>query len=287
MIFRASHRHSWVSRKTKRHIQETTTMILKNKVAVVYGAGGDIGSAVARAFAREGAKVFLSGRSLRKVEAVAADIHGAGGIAEAAEVNALDESAIEAHLSGVAEKAGCIDISFNAVATAKPLPKLPLTELSAEDFALPFTTYTLANFLTARAAARRMVSRRAGVILTITGTPGRMGFLNVGGTSPAYAAIVALTRSLSAELGPQGVRALCLMPNAIPETTLIRDSFVRYAKAAGVTQAEFQARFENMTHVRRLTTLDELARTAVFLASDHASAMTGTVVNLSGGAVVD
>ena len=262
-------------------------MMLEKKVAVVYGAGGDIGGAVARAFAREGAKVFLSGRTLPKVEAVAAAIRDRGGIAEAAQVDALDEQAVERYVSAVVEKAGGLDISFNAIATARPLPKLPLTELSAEDFALPITTYTLANFLTARAAARRMVSRRSGVILTITGTPGRMGFLNVGGTSPAYAAIVALTRTLSAELGPQGVRVLCLMPNAIPESALIRESFGRYAKAAGVTQAEFQARFENMTHVRRLTTLDELADTAAFLASPRASAMTGTVVNLSGGAVVD
>ena len=262
-------------------------MMLKNKIAVVYGAGGDIGGAVARAFAREGAKVFLSGRTLPKVQAVAAGIESSGGIAEAGQVDALDESAIDAHLNLVAEKAGGIDISFNAIATAKPVPKLPLTELSLEDFALPFTTYTLANFLTARAAARRMIVKRSGVILTISGTPGRMGFLNVGGTSPAYAAIVALTRSLSAELGPQGVRAVCLMPNAIPETALIRESFGRHAKAAGVSQAEFQARFESMTHVRRLTSLDEVANTAVFLASDHASAMTGTVVNLSGGAVVD
>lgn len=262
-------------------------MILKNKVAIVYGAGGDVGGAVARAFAREGAKVFLSGRTLHKVQEVASEIKGLGGIAEASEVDALDELAVERYVDAVVEKAGGIDISFNAIATARAVPKLPLTELSAEDFALPITTYALANFLTARAAARRMVAKRSGVILTITGTPGRMGFLNVGGTSPGYAAVVALTRTLSAELGPQGVRVVCLMPNAIPESALIRESFARYAQAAGMTQADFQARFENMTHLKRLTTLDELARTAVFLASEHASAMTGTVVNLSGGAVVD
>jgi NAD(P)-dependent dehydrogenase (short-subunit alcohol dehydrogenase family) len=262
-------------------------VILKNKVAVVYGAGGDIGGAVARAFAREGAKVFLSGRTLRKVEAVATDINGRGGIAEAAQVDALDELAVEKYVAAVAAKAGAIDISFNAISLARAVPKSPLVELSAEDFALPITTFTRANFLTARSAARRMIAKRSGVILTITGTPGRMGFPNVGGTSPGYAAIAALTRTLSAELGPQGVRVLCLMPNAIPETATIRESFQRYAKAAGVSHAEFQAMFENMTHLRRLTTLAELASVAVFLASDQASGMTGTVVNLSGGAVVD
>jgi len=262
-------------------------MLLKNKIAVVYGAGGDIGAAVARAFAREGAKLFLSGRTLRKVEAVAADIVDRGGVAEAAQVDALDEKAVDRYVGAVVEKAGAIDISFNAISIARAVPKSPLLELSAEDFALPITTYTQANFLTARSAARRMVTKRSGVILTITGTPGRMGFPNVGGTSPGYAAVVALTRNLSAELAPQGVRVVCMMPNAMPETATIRESFGRYAKAAGVTPAEFQARFEGMTHLRRLTTLEELASVAVFMASDQASGMTGTVVNLSAGGVVD
>ena len=240
-------------------------MLLKNKIAVVYGAGGDIGAAVARAFAREGAKLFLGGRTLRKVEAVAADIIDRGGVAEAAQVDALDEKAVDRYVGAVVEKAGAIDISFNAISIARAVPKSPLLELSAEDFALPITTYTQANFLTARSAARRMVAKRSGVILTITGTPGRMGFPNVGGTSPGYAAVVALTRNLSAELAPQGVRVVCLMPNAMPETATIRESFGRYAKAAGVTPAEFQARFESMTHLRRLTTLEELASVAVFV----------------------
>jgi NAD(P)-dependent dehydrogenase (short-subunit alcohol dehydrogenase family) len=263
-------------------------MMLEDKIAVIYGAGGDVGGAVARAFAREGAKVFLSGRNLRKVEAVAADIIGRGGVAEAAEVDALDEQAVERFVGAVAEKAGTIDISFSAISVAQALPdKAPLLELSAEHFALPITAYTQANFLTARSAARRMVARRSGVILTITGTPGRMAFPNVGGSGPAYAAVAALTRSLSVELAPQGVRVVCLMPNAIPETITIRENFKRYAKAAGASPAEYQARIESMTHLRRLTTLAELANAAVFLASDQASAMTGTVVNLSGGGIAD
>jgi NAD(P)-dependent dehydrogenase (short-subunit alcohol dehydrogenase family) len=132
-----------------------------------------------------------------------------------------------------------------------------------------------------------MVVRRSGVILMITATPGRMGFPNVGGSAPAFAAVMALTRSFSAELAPQGVRVVCLMPNAIPETATIRENFARYATAAGVTPAEYQARLESMTHLGRLTTLAELANATAFLASSQASAMTGTVANLSGGAIPD
>jgi NAD(P)-dependent dehydrogenase (short-subunit alcohol dehydrogenase family) len=132
-----------------------------------------------------------------------------------------------------------------------------------------------------------MVARRSGVILTITATPSRIAIPNVGGSAPAFAAVVALTRTLSAELAPQGVRVVCLMPNAMPETATIRESFDRYAASAGITSAEYLARMESMTHLRRLTTLAELADAAAFLASDRASAMTGTVVNLSGGAIVE
>lgn len=263
-------------------------MILKDKIAIIHGAGGDIGGAVARAFASRGAKLFLSGRNLRPVEALAADITGSGGIAQAAELDALDELAVEKYVNRVAEQAGRIDISFNAISVARQLTqKAPLLELSESQFSLPIATYTRANFLTARSAARHMVEKRSGVILMITGTPGRAGFINVGGHAPAYAALVALTRSLSAELGPQGVRAVCLMPNAVPETTTIRESFERYAQAMKITRAQFQTQIENMTHLKRLTTLAELANTAAFVVSDLASGMTGTVVNLSGGGVVD
>jgi NAD(P)-dependent dehydrogenase (short-subunit alcohol dehydrogenase family) len=263
-------------------------MMLKDKVAVIYGAGGDVGGAVARAFAREGATLFLSGRTLRSVEAVAADIIGRGGRAEAAQVDVLDEQAVEQYVGAVAEKAGAIDISFAAISIARKLPdRAPLLGLSAEHFALPITVYTQANFLTARSAARRMVPKRSGVILMITATPYRLALPNVGGNAPACAGVAALSRTLSAELAPQGVRVVCLMPNAMPETTSIRDNFEKFAKAAGVTPAKFLGRIESTTHLRRLTTLAELANAAVFLASDQASAMTGTVVNLSGGAVVD
>jgi NAD(P)-dependent dehydrogenase (short-subunit alcohol dehydrogenase family) len=263
-------------------------MILEHKIALVHGAGGDIGGAVARAFAREGAKLFLSGRNLRPVEALAEDIISRGGSAEAAQLDALDEQAVDNYVGAVADQAGGIDISFNAISVAKELTgKAPLLELSEPHFSLPIATYTRANFLTARSAARRMVAKRSGVILMITGTPGRMGFANVGGNAPAYAALVALTRAFSVELGPQGVRAVCLMPNAIPETGTIAENFERYAQALNITRAQFQTQIESMTHLKRLTTLAEVANTAAFLVSDQASGMTGTVVNLSGGGVVD
>jgi len=263
-------------------------MLLENKNAVIYGAGGAVGGAVARAFAREGAKVFLTGRRLAVVEAVAKDTLAAGGRAEAAQVDALDEQAVEKHVDAVAKKAGAIDISFNAIGIPQPgIQGIPLAELPVESFTLPVATYARSHFLTARAAARRMVEKRSGVILMHTPEPARLGVPLVGGMAPAWAAMEALSRSLSAELAVQGVRAVCLRSTGIPETSAIDVVFGIHAKARGITREQFQAFLEGMTHRRRLTTLAELGNVAALMASDRAGAMTGTVANLTGGLIVD
>jgi NAD(P)-dependent dehydrogenase (short-subunit alcohol dehydrogenase family) len=160
-------------------------MMLKNKVAVIYGPGGGIGSAVARAFEREAAKLFLTGRHRAPVEVVAKEIVSAGGSAEAAEVDALDEQAADTHLQSVIDNAGRVDISFNAIGIPNPKIRVPLVELDVEQFSLPIATYTRSYFLTARLAARRMVANRSGVIMTLTSTPSRTGTPLVGGGGPA------------------------------------------------------------------------------------------------------
>jgi NAD(P)-dependent dehydrogenase (short-subunit alcohol dehydrogenase family) len=262
-------------------------MMLKDKVAVIYGAGGAIGGAVARAFAADGATVFLTGRSVAPVEVVAKDIVAAGGSAEAAEVDALDERAVDEHLESVIDKAARVDISFNAIGIPNPKSRVPLVELDVDQFSLPIATYTRSYFLTARLAARRMVANRSGVIMTVTATPSRTGTPFVGGGGPAMAAVEALTRNLSAELAPQGIRVVGLRPQGIPETGRIKESFGLYAKAAGMTWEQFQEQLAARTHPRRLSTLADLADMAVLVASDKASGMTGTTVNLSMGSLDD
>ena len=263
-------------------------MILKNKVAVVYGAGGAIGGAVARAFASEGASVFLTGRKLANTAAVAKNIVVAGGNAEAAEVDALDEQAIDKHLQSVVEKAGRVDISFNAIGVppAKILG-MPLTELDVEQFSLPIAGYTRSYFLTARLAARFMIPNKSGVIMTVSGLPGRVGTTSNGGYGSAQAAKEALTRDLSAELAPQGIRVVGLRPHGMPETSTMKEAFELKAKALKMTWEQFQGFLANWSHPRRIMTLAEMASMAVFMASDKASGMTGTTVNLTMGGVAD
>ena len=263
-------------------------MMLKDKVAVIYGAGGGTGGAVARAFAREGAKLFLTGRQRAPIEAVAKDIVSAGGSAEAAVVDALDEQAVDNHLQSVIDTAGRVDISFNAVGIPNAkIVGVPLIELDAEQFSLPITTYTMSYFLTARLAARRMVANKSGVIMTVTALPSRTGTPLIGGYGPAQAAKEALTRSLSAELAPQGIRVVSLRPQAMPETDSIREALEPRAVAMGMTWEQFQEVLATRTHPRRLMTLEEMANVAVFMASDKASGMTGTTVNLTLGSLDD
>ena len=259
-------------------------MILEGKVAVIYGAGGAVGGAVACAFAREGAKLFLTGRTRAPVEAVSKRIASA----EADEVDALDEQAVDKHLQGVIEKAGRVDISFNAVAIHNShILGVPLTELDAGQFSLPITTHAMSYFLTARLAARRMIPNKSGVIMTVTTLHSRTGLPFVGGYGPAQATKEALTRDLSAELAPHGVRVVGLRPQAMPEARKIGEAFQARARAAGLTQEKFLELLASKTHPRRLMTLEEMANVAAFMASDHASGMTGTTVNLTMGSLDD
>ncbi len=262
-------------------------MLLENKIAVIYAAGGAIGGAVARAFAREGASVFLTGRDQAKVDAVGEEIAAAGGSAEAAQVDALDEKAVEEHLDTVVEKAGGVDISFNAIGSGPAPDRIALTELAGDAFARPIAFLTGSNFITATAAARHMSGRGSGVIVTLTAVPGRMPANMIGGSAPAWAAVEAFSRSLALEVGPVGIRVVCLRSHAIPETPLIEENFATAAPAAGVTPAQFQEMLEQGTMLKRLPTLAEVADTAAFIASDGAGAMTATVVNVSAGSITD
>jgi NAD(P)-dependent dehydrogenase (short-subunit alcohol dehydrogenase family) len=261
-------------------------MMLKDKVVVIYGAGGAIGGAVARAFAREGARLFVTGRVREPVDAVAKDIVSAGGSAEAATIDALDEQAVDRHLQYMIDRTGRVDVSFNAVGVPdQQILGVPLVDLEAEKFSLPITAYTRSYFLTARLAARRMVASKSGVIMTVTALPSRTGTTLNGGYGPAMAAKEALTRDLSAELAPHGIRVVSMRPHGLPETLTMRD--VHELKTPGITYEQFQGALASTTHPRRVMTLAEVANVAVFMASDQASGMTGTTVNLTMGALDD
>lgn len=265
-------------------------MLLENKNAVIYGGGGAIGGAIALAFARTGAKVYLAGRTLAKLDAVAREITAEGGVAETAQVDALDEQSVEKHADAVAAEAGGIDITLNAVGIFH-VQGTPIAELSLEDYAYPITAYTQTNFITAKAVARHMVKKGSGVILTLSTPVSRMPGPGYMGHSVACAGIEAFTRHLAGELAPNGVRVICLRSHMIPEAEAkgshCRDVFRPVADRAGISIEEMMAGAARGTLLKRLPTLAEVANTAVFMASEQAGAMTGTVANLSCGFILD
>jgi len=217
-------------------------MLLASKNAVVYGAGGSMGGAVARAFAREGARVILAGRTLAK-------------------------------LDRVAREGRSIEMCFNAVGL-NDVQGIPLAEDSLDDFLAPVVEGARTHFLTATAAARRMTAQGSGVIIMLSPSAARASGPMMGGFSVACAAIECLTRTLAGEVGRHGVRVVALRPNRTPETV------------PEVSPVDVQLLVDG-TGLGRLPRLAEVADTAAFLASDGAGAITGAVVNLTCGAVVD
>jgi 3-oxoacyl-[acyl-carrier protein] reductase len=260
-------------------------MVLEGKNAVIYGGGGAIGGAVARAFAGAGARVYLAGRTRARLEKVATDTGGTVGVAE---VDALDERAVAEHADAIAADAGGIDIALNAVSFPHVQGTL-VTDLTFDEVWHPIDTFVRTNLLTATVVARHMAARRSGVILTLS-TP-RVMPPGVVGYGTTCAAIEAMTQRLAVDLGPSGVRVVCLRPHAISDApshgSYTNELFAQWAAEAGVSVEEMLVQWgENMTLRGRLPTLAQVADTAVFLASDSATPITGKVVDLTGGTAV-
>jgi 3-oxoacyl-[acyl-carrier protein] reductase len=258
------------------------TMLLERKNAVVYGGAGRIGRAVARAFADEGARVFLAGRTLATLDEVAQELSGAGAAVETAQVDALDERAVDEHAD--AAEAGGIDVCFNAIGHGD-VHGAPLLQMSFEDFVRPVEVALRTQFLTTRAAARHMTRQGSGVIMAITASTARLAIPEVGGTGVTWDAIESQCRQWACELGGYGVRVVWLQTTGIPEALADVEVFPAYGTGGTMTRGELIAWNERRTQLNRLTTLAEVGRAAAFLASDHASAMTATAVNLTCGQV--
>jgi NAD(P)-dependent dehydrogenase (short-subunit alcohol dehydrogenase family) len=256
-------------------------MLLQDKVAVIYGAGGSIGRAVALAFAREGATLFLTGRHAANVEATAAAVREAGGTAQTAVVDALDPEAVEAHADAVIAAAGHLDISLNLV-TRGDVQGIPLASMTVEDLVRPVTTGVTANFVTARAAAQHMTKQGSGVILALNSGSAH-GSPMMGGTGLADAATDTLIRNLALELGPSGVRAAGVWVAGIPETLTVEKLSAVNANIDAAAVEGILAHLASLRMTKRSPRLDEIAATITFLASDRAAGITGTWLNVTGG----
>jgi 3-oxoacyl-[acyl-carrier protein] reductase len=251
-------------------------VLLESKNAVIYGGGGSIGGAVARAFARGGAGVFLAGRTEAGLEEVADDIRAAGGQAETAVVDALDAAAVDRHADAVAAEAGSLDISFNLI-THGDVQGTPMVEMELDDYVRPVATAVSTTFLTARAAARHMVPQGSGVILIFGGSGPPLRGYSLGGLQAAFEAMESMRRQLASELGAHGVRTVTLrtggVPESIPEGFEGRDRIVQD--------------IADTTMLGRAATFEDVGNAAAFAASDWGRTMTAATINVSCGALVD
>jgi 3-oxoacyl-[acyl-carrier protein] reductase len=248
-------------------------LLLEGRNAVIYGGGGSVGGAVARAFAREGASVHLAGRTQAKLDAVAEAIRAARGRAETALLDALDEPAVDAHAEALVADHGSLDISMCLI-SQQDVQGTPLVEMTVDDFMRPVDVTTRSMFITARAAARHMTRQGSGVILAFGGYGDP--WPNLGGLQVAFQAAEALRRTLSVELGPHGVRVVTLQTNGIPES---------------ITDASFRSRIESgiidSTMLGRAATFEDVGNAAVFAASDWARTVTASKINITCGGFVD
>lgn len=260
--------------------------LLAGKVAVLYGGAGAMGQAVAHAFAREGATVVVTGRTPENVTRVADAVSAAGGTAESAVVDALDEEAVEAHVNDVAGRHGGVHISLNLISHGYTIGR-PMADVAVRDFMVAVDSAIRTNLITGRAAARHMAQRGEGAILALTASPARRPLEHQGNFGVVGAAIEALCRQLAIDFGPQGVRVVCLRSAGSPDAPDVDWALSHLAELEGVTRPEFEARIADRGMLKRLPRLHEIAGLAVLVASDYASAMTGTVANGTCGEAVD
>jgi 3-oxoacyl-[acyl-carrier protein] reductase len=251
-------------------------MLLDGKTAVVYGGGGSIGRAMASAFTREGAHVFLAGRTQALLDDAAKALRADGGTVDTAVVDALDEAAVDAHAADVVDRTGRLDVSVNLIGL-NDVQGTPLVEMPADDFLRPIATATRTQFLTTRAAARQMIRQGSGVILFFGGSGDPIRDYSIGGFQIALEAIEALRKQLASELGKFGVRVVSLRTGGIAET--LPDNF------PGAD--DILATIVDPTLLGRAATLADVGNVAAFVASDQAASITGAAINISCGAMFD
>ena len=261
-------------------------MLLKDKVAIVYGGSGAVGSAVARAFAREGAIVHLAARRCERLKAVAAQITASGGKAEVGTVDVLDRSAVASHLADVAARRGPVRIAFAAIDWGDS-QGTDLVDHDFETFMRPVENGLRSWFNIGTEAARHMGEHGGGVVLGYTANAARQAYARMGGFGVASAAVEHFLRHLAVEHGPKGVRCCWVRSPGSPDTPGIREVWTIHAKERGLSFDELHQDFAKDTPLRHIASLDEAANAAVLLASDLASAMTATMANVTGGGQQD
>ncbi len=254
-------------------------MLLKNKTAIIYGAAGSLGTAIAHAFANNGAYVILTGHRLAPVQILAKEINAAGGKAEAAAIDALNEKSVYDYLTQLADKGIQIEISVNAIGL-RDVQGISLIDMPLNDFIRPINIAMQTLFITATAAGRIMKEQHSGgVILSLTATPGGIGYANVGGFGPACTAIEGFTRNLASELGSHKIRVINIRSAGSPDSRVFKED----VKPDTEEGQDFLNKLKDDTMLKELPMVADIANAAVFLASSMAKMITGITLDVTAG----
>lgn len=265
------------------------SLILNGKNAVVFGAAGSIGAAVAKEFAAEGARVFLAGRTKANLESVAQQIANSGGQVRTTVVDSLDDEAVTDYMDVVVRESGKLDIVLDATGPlAKEYGNTKLAvDLPVDEFLVPLQTIVRSRFITARAAARHMIKQHSGVIILVTGSPARPHVPGATAIGATFAAMENLTQNLAFEVSPQGVRVVCLRTTANVDSRTIQDTTALIAGRMNIPKDRAIEQIAQYNFLKVPATVQDTANTAVLIASDRARMITGTVVNATAGAALD
>lgn len=263
-------------------------MLLARKRIVIFGGSGAIGTAMAKAFADEGGRVWLGARREPRLRAAADEVRAAGGEVDTFAVDCLDEAGTATAVSKLAGRIGGIDVAINATSFMHDQGSL-IDDLELETFMSPIENFMTSLFNSTKAVAPHMGGRKQGVILTLSTPAGRTAPPGHLGYSVTCAGVEAFSRVLAAELGPRNIRVICLGPHAISDApqagSYTGELFAPKARAMGLTVEQWLRSGAQTTMLGRLPTLDDVAQTAAFLVSDKARSMTAAYVNLTAGMI--
>ena len=258
-------------------------MRLQAKVAVVTGGGGGIGAAICREFAAEGARVAVTDLRLPAAEQVAQEIRAGGSLASAWVLDIADRATVERAADEIAVRLGPVDIWVNNAGISRVLPFMECTD-DLWDAILRINLK--GTFIGCQTALRQMLPRQRGVILNISSQSGKAGNSQYAAYCASKFGIIGLTQSLAMEFARDGIRVNALCPGVVWTALWDEQHVGDYGRKRSMAPEEVRPYLESKIPMGRLCTPEDVAETAVFLASDAASYITGQAINISGGSVM-
>ncbi len=265
-------------------------MLLKGKVAVIFGGSGAIGTAIAKVFIREGARVYLCARAFNKLQNIATQLHQLGGVVHTVNVDVLDSQATSEAVAQIAQATNGLDIVINSTSFIHNQGK-EILELNLDEFVGGINPFLTAQFNITKAVVPYMGGDRGGTMISIVAPSARMAIPGHLGHIVGCAGVEAFIKALASELGPKNIRVLGVRSHAIVDAvqagSYTRELFESKAQAMGLSIGQWLEGAAQGTMLKRLPTLSQVAETVAFLASEHANSMTATIVNMTAGAIVD